>query len=80
MSDITPPNEHTHHWKIAAPDGPQSLGVCSGCGATRQFRNHLTTSVWEDFNGSSGFGNRKHSDFVPVNDVDGALRRGRGGR
>ena len=29
-----------HHWDIAAPDGPTSLGVCRNCGDTKEFANH----------------------------------------
>ena len=30
-----------HHWRIAEANGPKSLGVCSDCGQTREFRNSL---------------------------------------
>ena len=28
-----------HFWKIEAPDGPESEGACSRCGARQMFRN-----------------------------------------
>jgi hypothetical protein len=30
-----------HHWIIESASGPTSIGVCSYCGATRDFRNSL---------------------------------------
>jgi hypothetical protein len=32
---------HAHHWKIGEAAGPQSIGVCKRCGATRAFKNWL---------------------------------------
>ncbi len=34
------------HWKIAAPNGPISLGTCKVCGATKEFRNSFEYSSW----------------------------------
>lgn len=40
-----------HHWDIASPDGPTSLGVCKKCGAMREFSNSQPASsfgsIWE---------------------------------
>ena len=30
-----------HHWRIAPPRGPTSLGICQCCGAERTFLNSL---------------------------------------
>ena len=35
---------HTHRWRIETPDGPESPGVCQGCGETKLFPN----SHWLD--------------------------------
>ncbi len=35
-------NQHSHRWRIDEPDGPVSMGLCRGCGATREFRNWLS--------------------------------------
>lgn len=32
---------HSHHWRIAEPDGEYSDAVCVGCGAEKRFRNWL---------------------------------------
>jgi hypothetical protein len=32
---------HIHRWRIDEVHGPTSLGVCSGCGACRTFKNWL---------------------------------------
>ena len=37
-----------HHWRIEIPDGPTSTGICRRCGATREFKNYLETSVGEE--------------------------------
>ena len=29
----------THHWRIAEPNGPISVGLCQHCGSERPFRN-----------------------------------------
>jgi hypothetical protein len=36
----------SHRWRIAAPNGPTSPGVCRLCGATRDFPNVSDESVW----------------------------------
>lgn len=36
-----------HHWRIAEPDGPISLGRCNLCGAERQFSN----VSWDNLSG-----------------------------
>ncbi len=39
---------HTHHWCLASPDGPESLGKCY-CGEERMFKNsnpHEGTDTW----------------------------------
>ena len=36
-----------HHWKIAAPNGPTSEGVCQRCGHQREFVNYAEyASPW----------------------------------
>jgi hypothetical protein len=32
-------SDHSHYWKIAAPDGETSDGTCGVCGSTKVFRN-----------------------------------------
>ena len=36
-----------HHWILATPGGPTSIGHCKLCGADQEFRNSLTTAGWE---------------------------------
>lgn len=36
-----------HHWDIAPPEGPTSIGVCRHCGEARSFRNSAIDSIWE---------------------------------
>ena len=40
-----------HHWQIEPPDGSQSLGSCSRCGAQRTFTN-TPADVYFDRSGS----------------------------
>lgn len=35
-----------HHWVIAAPDGPVSLGKCKLCGAVKEFQNYVEGAAW----------------------------------
>ncbi len=35
-----------HHWRIASPKGPTSVGVCQECGAEREFSNSEATVPW----------------------------------
>jgi len=37
----------THHWRIAEPHGPISLGHCNLCGAERAFSN----VSWDNLSG-----------------------------
>ena len=37
-----------HHWEIASPDGPLSLGVCRECGERRMFDN---VGTWDMYRG-----------------------------
>jgi hypothetical protein len=37
-------NAHSHHWRIAEPNGQYSEAVCVSCGAEKQFRNWLSES------------------------------------
>ena len=37
----------SHHWVIASPNGPTSVGVCKLCGVEREFRNSLPGGGWE---------------------------------
>jgi hypothetical protein len=36
-----------HHWLIAPPGGPISVGVCKLCGAHQEFPNSLAAAGWE---------------------------------
>jgi hypothetical protein len=36
-----------HRWRIAAPNGSTSPGVCTQCGAQQQFPNALDDSIWD---------------------------------
>ena len=36
-----------HHWRIAAPEGTTSRGVCKHCGAERDFPNASDSTFWE---------------------------------
>ncbi len=44
-----------HHWKIAAPNGATSMGVCKRCGEEREFANSTSESIWDNDHGESGF-------------------------
>lgn len=35
---------HSHHWRIAEPNGQYSEATCVSCGAEKQFRNWLSES------------------------------------
>ena len=38
---------HTHSYALESPDGPTSLGICTGCGKTKRFENSLPEqSIW----------------------------------
>jgi len=49
-----------HHWLIAEPDGPMSLGRCTRCGATKEFHNWNTDL--DHFDGNSMY--RQRGAFV----------------
>ena len=34
------------HWKIASPNGPESMGTCKKCGTQRPFKNSFEYSSW----------------------------------
>ncbi|MBI4305503.1 MAG: hypothetical protein HY678_04210 [Chloroflexi bacterium] len=36
-----------HHWQIASPNGPTSIGTCKLCGEQREFRNSIPGGGWE---------------------------------
>lgn len=36
--------QHFHRWRIDEPNGPVSMGLCSECGAVKEFRNWLSES------------------------------------
>ena len=46
----------SHHWILQPANGPESQGVCRGCGAKRMFRN----SFEEGYN----FGRKRPADLV----------------
>ena len=37
-----------HSWSIEPPNGPTSLGTCVDCGATKEFRNSVEMSYWDN--------------------------------
>ncbi len=37
-----------HTWSIEPPNGPTSLGTCADCGATKEFRNSVEISYWDN--------------------------------
>lgn len=41
MTTMTMTPQHSHHWRIAEPDGEYSDAVCVACGAEKRFRNWL---------------------------------------
>lgn len=57
-----------HHWKIAAPNGATSLGVCKYCGAEREFANSTSESIWDNDHGESGFNRyrRRNANEITV--------------
>jgi hypothetical protein len=51
-----------HHWRIEAPNGRESEGVCKRCGATRSFANSTESVMWEQNNTiRSDFGGSRSS-------------------
>ena len=44
---------HNHHWLLESPNGPLSIGTCSSCGETREFRNSSEDSIWDRNEGRS---------------------------
>ena len=44
---------HNHHWLLESPNGPLSIGTCSSCGETREFRNSSEDSIWDRSEGRS---------------------------
>ena len=44
------------HWKIEAPNGPESTGTCRKCGWKRQFRNSFEYSSWYGAKAAGGRG------------------------
>ena len=36
-------DDHAHRWRIGEPEGPESTGTCSVCGAKQTFKNWLAT-------------------------------------
>lgn len=39
-----------HHWRIEAPNGRESQGVCKRCGMTKSFANSNESVMWEQTN------------------------------
>lgn len=35
-----------HYWRVDAPNGPTSVGVCKHCGAIGEFRNSIPMGGW----------------------------------
>jgi hypothetical protein len=65
LENSTP--ECRHHWKIAAPNGATSMGVCRRCGAEREFANSTSESIWDNDHGESGFNRyRRRNNDLPV--------------
>lgn len=44
------PSPCRHHWIIQPALGPHSLGVCLGCGESREFNNSVGNHTWDDYN------------------------------
>ena len=42
-----------HHWRIESPNGATSMGECKICGATKEFANSSSDSIWENENSDS---------------------------
>ncbi len=42
---MTEPKPCAHHWLIAPPNGPTSLGTCKKCEATQEFSNSERDSI-----------------------------------
>ncbi|MGD9892021.1 MAG: hypothetical protein AB7R89_21625 [Dehalococcoidia bacterium] len=66
-SDTSSP-ECQHHWRIAAPNGATSMGVCKHCGAEREFANSTSESIWDNDHGESGFNRyrRRNNNEIAV--------------
>lgn len=41
----TETQECVHYWRIALAEGPESLGKCQNCRATRFFKNFIDNDV-----------------------------------
>ncbi len=39
-----------HHWRIEAPNGRESQGVCKRCGLAKNFSNSNESVMWEQTN------------------------------
>jgi len=65
-----------HKWVLETPNGPTSRGVCRLCGEVREFRNYLTSSLWEGTSIAQGspFG----EGFRPVDHPEGDVPGGEG--
>ena len=37
-----------HTWSIEPPNGPTSVGACVDCGETKEFRNSVEISYWDN--------------------------------
>ncbi len=37
-----------HTWSIEPPNGPTSPGTCVDCGETKEFRNSVEISYWDN--------------------------------
>ena len=44
------PKNCVHHWRIEAPNGRESTGVCQRCGSKRKFSNSTESVIWEQTN------------------------------
>lgn len=44
---VTAPPGCQHHWQIASPNGPTSIGTCKLCGEQKEFRNSIPGGGWE---------------------------------
>lgn len=45
--DVEEASDCQHHWMIASPNGPTSMGECKLCGAQAEFRNSIPGSGWD---------------------------------
>ena len=50
-----------HHWVIAVPNGPISVGVCQRCGLHREFQNSAPENQWRTNKAPAAVDNAVHA-------------------